>query len=222
MLWFSISRASILLLFSMWIIGNSSPPPHPPPHLTGLSGTVPPPSAHVTPTILLSITAAILVNTLPFAAHAANPVNASSWAVREGGNEKERERERDISDCSSAEAHTASQSPGCAEPESTEPLFTRRILAVAAHLQDEAVEPQKNSILSAKFGVDCWCFFFFSSLSLPSLFSLSLLFSYLLCGGEDSCLDWILKNKSLFLFPAPDSLLTAAIVSVVVVAAAIS
>lgn len=164
----------------MWIIGNSSHPPHRPPHLTGLSGTVPPPpSAHVTPTILLSITAAILVNTLPFAAHAANPVNASSWAVREGGNE--RERERDISDCSSAEAHTASQSPGCAEPESTEPLFTRRILAVAAHSQDEAVEPQKNSILSAKFGVDCWWIFFFFSLSSFSVFFVSLVFLPPLC-----------------------------------------
>lgn len=76
----------------------------------------PPPSAHVIPTILLSITAAILLMTRPFAAHAANPVKASGWAVREGL----RERERDISDCSSAEAHTASQSPGCAEPESTE------------------------------------------------------------------------------------------------------
>lgn len=103
----------------------------------------PPPSAHVIPTILLSITAAILLNTLPSAALSANHAKASGWAVSEGGTE----RERDVYDCSSTEAHTASQSPGCAEPENTQSHYSQaRIVAVVAHLQDEAsVEPWKNN-----------------------------------------------------------------------------
>ncbi|XP_016416645.1 uncharacterized protein LOC107746835 [Sinocyclocheilus rhinocerous] len=91
------------------------------------------------------------------------------------------------------------------------PLFTRRILAVAAHSLGEAIESQKNSILSARFAVDC--LFIFSLLSLFSLTVFS--FSFVL----EKTLAW---TGSLFLFPAPDSSLRAVIVSVVVVAAAIS
>lgn len=70
----------------------SSFPHHPVPpgiHLSPLA-----PSAHVTPTMLLSITAAILVNTHSVAAHAANPVSLSGGCA-----ERDWERERDSCDC---------------------------------------------------------------------------------------------------------------------------
>lgn len=71
------------------------------------------PSAHVTPTMLLSITAAILVNTHSFAAHTANPVSLSGGcAERDGG----REGERESCDCySTTKLFAASQSSCPAE-----------------------------------------------------------------------------------------------------------
>ncbi|KAL1274832.1 hypothetical protein QQF64_027646 [Cirrhinus molitorella] len=107
----------------MWIIDNSFPPASDKP-LGSYVTPPPPPSAHVIPTILLSITTAILVNTLPFAAHAANPPNTSSWAVREGL----REREKETSLIVAPLRHTQHLNPlAVLSQRALKPLFTRRI-----------------------------------------------------------------------------------------------
>ncbi len=84
------------------------------------------------------------------------------------------------------------------------PLFTRRILAVATHSQGEAIEPRKNSIPSVRFAVDCLLIF-----PLPSFFVfLDSFLSFLLCAGEESCLDWIKKQNKKNYLPSFSLLLT--------------
>lgn len=147
MFWFSINSTSILLLCGMWIFDSSSPL-----HLTGLSGAVPPSTicsrhSHNPPQHHGSH-----LGQHPPICSACSQSNESKRLGYEGGTERAKETSLIVA----ALRLTQHLIPlAVLSQRALKPLFTRRILAVAAHSQRKAIEFRKNSILSARFAVDC-------------------------------------------------------------------
>ncbi len=143
----------------MWIFDNSSPL-----HLTGLSGAVPPSTicsrdSHNPPQHHGSH-----LGQDPPICSTCSQSGESKRLGCEGGTE--REREKDTSLIVAPLRLIQHLNPlAVLSQRALKPLFTRRILAVAAHSQGEAIESQKNSIPSVRFAVDCLFIF-----PLPSFF----------------------------------------------------